>query len=118
MMKFNPPAVPALFVESLASRCRERQTICQGGLGDPGVVGRSTSASLPTSRGARSRPESLSVAACTLTVGMEGPATSEPEARKLASQGAPRERDKGDLLAAARPLPPNNPRADRWPHGG
>jgi hypothetical protein len=32
---------------------------------------------------------------------------SEPEARKLASQGPTRERDKGDLLAAARPLPPD-----------
>ena len=32
---------------------------------------------------------------------------SEPEARKLASQGATRERDKDDVLAAARPLPPD-----------
>jgi hypothetical protein len=32
---------------------------------------------------------------------------SEREARKLASQGVTRERDKDDVLAAARPLPPD-----------
>lgn len=32
---------------------------------------------------------------------------SEPEARKLASQGVTRERDKDDVLAVARPLPPD-----------
>lgn len=32
---------------------------------------------------------------------------SEPEARKLARQPVTRERDKGDVLAAARPLPPD-----------
>ena len=32
---------------------------------------------------------------------------SEPEARKLVSPGVTRERDKDDVLAAARPLPPD-----------
>jgi hypothetical protein len=32
---------------------------------------------------------------------------SEPEARKLASQVVSSERDKDDILAAARPLPPD-----------
>jgi hypothetical protein len=32
---------------------------------------------------------------------------SEPESCKLVSQGVTRERDKGDVLAAARPLPPD-----------
>lgn len=32
---------------------------------------------------------------------------SEPEARKLASEPVTRERDKNDVLAAARPLPPD-----------
>ncbi|HUY51983.1 MAG TPA: hypothetical protein VMV92_40840 [Streptosporangiaceae bacterium] len=32
---------------------------------------------------------------------------SEPEARKPLSQGVTRERDKDDVLAAARPLPPD-----------
>ncbi len=32
---------------------------------------------------------------------------SEPEARKLASQDVTRERDKDGVLAAARPLPPD-----------
>jgi len=31
----------------------------------------------------------------------------EPETRKLASQGLSRERGKDDVLAAARPLPPD-----------
>jgi hypothetical protein len=34
-------------------------------------------------------------------------AMSEPEARKPLSQGVTRERDKDDVLAAARPLPPD-----------
>jgi len=32
---------------------------------------------------------------------------SESEARKLVSQGVTRERDKDDVLTAARPLPPD-----------
>jgi hypothetical protein len=32
---------------------------------------------------------------------------SEPEVHKLASQGVTRERGKDDVLAAARPLPPD-----------
>jgi hypothetical protein len=32
---------------------------------------------------------------------------SEPEAHKPVSQGVTRERDKDDVLAAARPLPPD-----------
>ena len=32
---------------------------------------------------------------------------SEPEARKPLFQGGTRERDKGDVLSAARPLPPD-----------
>jgi hypothetical protein len=32
---------------------------------------------------------------------------SEPEVRKLSSHGATRERDKDDVLAAARALPPD-----------
>jgi hypothetical protein len=32
---------------------------------------------------------------------------SEPEAHKLVPQGGTRERDKDDVLAAARPLPPD-----------